>query len=215
LRALVPDVLRFLGGRPQPLLDETVVLLKDMLGSEQPALVISAVATAFVDLKHPSAVDILSPFVAHPDAGVREALVHGLLPVAECAVPELVQLSRDVCAEVRNWATFGLGSQLGERGDPGLVDTPEVRVALLDRLADPHAETRAEAALGLAIRGDDRAIPLIQRELQSGTQWIHYVEAAELLADVRLYEALVTASETGKAPADLTHALAACNTQRG
>jgi HEAT repeat protein len=111
LRALVPDVLRFVGGTARPLREQTVLLLKSMLERQQAPAVISAVATAFVDLAHPAAVDLLRPFISHPDAGVREAVVHGLLPVAERAISELVQLSRDDDKNVRNWATFGLGSR--------------------------------------------------------------------------------------------------------
>jgi len=214
LRALVPDVLRFLGGKERPLLNQTVLLLKSMLENEGTPSVIAAIATAFVDLGHPAAIDLLRPFVTHPDAAVREAVVHGLLPVARQAIPELIILSKDENEAVRDWATFGLGSQLGERADPGLVDTPEVRNALAERLDDPHDETRAEATLGLAVRRDERAIPVIARELKSGTAWTHYVEAAELLADSRLYDTLLNLSKTGHSPADLTAALAACDPQR-
>jgi HEAT repeat protein len=110
----------------------------------------------------------------------------------------------------RNWATFGLGSHLGCKGDPQLVDTLDVREALAKRLEDPHAETRAEATLGLAIRGDERAIPVVIRELRAGAEWTHYVEAAELLADPRLYDALCEAKATNRT-ADLTDAMAACD----
>jgi HEAT repeat protein len=161
-------------------------------------------------LAHPAAVDLLRPFVTHPDADVRSAIVHGLLPVAPAAVPELLTLSRDDSADVRNWATFGLGSQLGNWGTPGFVDTPEVRDALAARLDDPHSETRAEATLGLAKRRDERATPVVARELENGTEWPHYLEAAEALADARLYETLVTVSKNGSAPGDLSAALAAC-----
>jgi HEAT repeat protein len=214
LRALVPDVLRFLGGKERPLREQTVLLLKSMLEREQASAVISAVAYAFIDLAHPAAVDVLRPFISHPDAGVREAAVHGLLPVAERAISALVQLSRDEDENVRNWATFGLGSQLGEPGAPGFVDTPEVRDALAQRLDDPHSETRAEASLGLAKRGDERAIPVIARELERETEWLHYVEAAEHLGDPRLFDALVTASKSAHPPADLSAALAACDPER-
>lgn len=214
VRALVPDVLRYLGGREQPLLGETVRLLGKMLETESTASVTRSIALAFVDLQHPAAIDLLRPFVKHPDATVREALVHGILPVAPTAIAELVQLSADESDDVRNWATFGLGSQLGQTGDPDLVDTLEVRNALVARLDDRHAETRAEAVLGLAVRGDERAIAVIKEEIEQGTEWTHYVEAAELLADARLYPTLVNAARTGKAPTDLTAAIAACDPRR-
>ncbi len=209
--ALVPDVLRYVGGRERPLVEQTVRLLEKMLETEGAASAIRAIATAFVDLQHPAAIDLLSPFAKHPDATVRMSVIHGVLPIARMAIPELVLRSADERDDVRNWATFGLGSQLGERGDPDLVDTSEIRDALVARLSDRHAETRAEAVLGLAVGGDERALPVIAEEIERGAEWTHYVEAAELLADARLHPALVKAAAAGKVPADVTKAIAACD----
>jgi HEAT repeat protein len=60
-------------------------------------------------------------------------------------------LSNDEDERVRDWATFALGVQT-ER------DTPELREALADRLEDSSPDVRAEAARGLALRGDQRAL---------------------------------------------------------
>jgi hypothetical protein len=209
LRVLVPNVLRYLGEGTRPLLEQTVSLLSGMLRSEQDPDVLGAVALAFGELWVP-AVDILRPLVTHPDASVRECVVHGLLAYAERAVPELIALSRDTSDYVRNWATFALGTQTGTPGESSHVDTKELRDALVARLGDPHSETRAEAALGLAIRGDTRAIPLIARELDEDTEWTHYAEAAEHLADPRLYESLLRASGRDPDSSAFAAALAAC-----
>lgn len=214
LRRLVPDVLRYLGGQPQPLREETVALLRGMLSVPQPPGVLFAVATAFVDLSHPAAVELLSPIVGHPDPEVRESVVHGLLPVARLAIPELVQLSADEDENVRNWATFGLNAQLGGPGDKGFVDSDAVRDALAARLDDPHEETRAEAVEGLARRRDPRALPVLQRELEQGPEWQHYIEAAELFGDPSLYPALLRISEMAEPPFDVSAALEACRPRR-
>jgi hypothetical protein len=66
----------------------------------------------------------------------------------------------------------------------------------------------------VAKRRDERAIPIVTRELRNGTEWPHYVEAAEILADPRLYETLATVAKTGQPPADLSAALAACDPHR-
>ena len=175
LRALVPDVLRYLEeNRDERLVMRSVGLLGTMLVAEATPSVIESIALAFVDLRNPSVVTTLRPLATHADAGVRKAVVHGLLQRADDAIPELIALSRDANDEVRNWATFGLGSQTE-------VDTPELRDALVERLDDPHDETRAEAALGLACRKDARAIPVIVRELANDSPWTHYEEAAALL----------------------------------
>jgi RNAse (barnase) inhibitor barstar len=61
------------------------------------------------------------------------------------AVTTLMELTADEDADVRDWATFGLVSQL-------MVDGTEVRQCLLARVDDPDEDTRAEAAAGLARR---------------------------------------------------------------
>lgn len=61
------------------------------------------------------------------------------------AVTTLMQLTSDEDADVRDWATFGLGTEVK-------VDGAAVRQCLLDRLDDPDEDTRAEAVAGLARR---------------------------------------------------------------
>lgn len=163
----------------------------------------------------PASVELLSPLAAHADPEVRESVVHGLLPVARLAIPELVQLSADEDENVRNWATFGLNAQLGGPGDKGFVDSDAVRDALAARLDDPHEETRAEAVEGLARRRDPRALPVLQRELEQGPEWQHYIEAAELFADPSLHPALVRISEMEEPPFDVSAAMEACRPGRG
>ncbi|MBN2196110.1 MAG: HEAT repeat domain-containing protein [Polyangiaceae bacterium] len=215
LRRLAPDVLRYLGGRPQPLLEETVALVRRMLSVPQPPVVLAAVAAAFVDLAHPAAAELLKPLVGHPDPEVRGAVVHGLLPVARLVVPELIQLSGDEVADVRNWATFGLNTHLGEPGADDFVDSEAIRDALAARLDDPHDETRAEAVEGLARRRDPRALPVLLLELERVPEWHHYIEAAEALGDPSLYPALLRISELEEPPFDVTAALEACRPGRG
>jgi HEAT repeat protein len=100
------------------------------------------------------------------------------------AVDALIDLSHDQDAQVRDWATFALGEQIP-------LDTPVVREALADRLADPDDETRHEAIMGLALRGDRRVIPIIARELASDS--VHYlaVEAATAMPNPQFYPLLL------------------------
>ncbi|MFD5325851.1 ankyrin repeat domain-containing protein [Streptomyces sp. NPDC127092] len=111
-----------------------------------------------------SAVPELLAFAGHPDPEVRRqvaAALTGIVPAGHAeAVGTIVALSRDPDARVRDWATLALA----ELPD----DTPVVREALAARLADPDPETAAEAARGLAIRQDPRAIEALARALADG-----------------------------------------------
>jgi hypothetical protein len=155
IRALVPDVLRYLAGPDLPLGFQTVALFKNMLVTESAPEVIASIGCAFVDLsKFEARVDLMLPFSTHPDACVRSAVVHALLASTRPeAIDALIRLSSDVDENVRDWATFGLGSQLDD------VDTVAIRDALAARLDDAHEDTRYEALVGLALRKDARAIP--------------------------------------------------------
>ena len=100
----------------------------------------------------------------HPDPRVRYAVVFGLSGIDDdLAVDTLIELSADVDPHVRDWATFGLGTQIDR-------DDPAVRDALMARLEDPDKETRGEAIRGLATRGDTRAIPQLLHELNRITE---------------------------------------------
>jgi HEAT repeat protein len=208
-RRLVPDVLRFLGGRPQPLLEPTIELLGVMLAEPQTPDVLEAIAGAFVDLEHPSAVELLEPLTRHPEPEVRLAAVHGLLPVASLAIPTLIRLCEDEDAEVRNWATFALAARQGEPGAMGFDDSG-VRDALERRLSDTEEVVRAEAALGLARRGDRRALPVVLSELERVPEWDHFVEAAELFADPVLLPPLERIQAMENPPFDVHTAILAC-----
>jgi HEAT repeat protein len=98
------------------------------------------------------------------------------------AVHTLIELSRDQDELVRDWATFGLGSQIE-------TDTAPIREALFARLSDADEIVRGEALVGLARRRDERAIePLIQELQRYPAEKIgdFAIEAAEEMADARL-----------------------------
>jgi HEAT repeat protein len=66
----------------------------------------------------------------------------------------------DVDDEVREWATFELGTQCD-------VDTPEIRAALRKRLSDGYEEARNEAIWGVARRNDEQGLGLLLARLDS------------------------------------------------
>jgi HEAT repeat protein len=189
VRALIPDTLRYFA--PHPLREETVALLATMLETETSPLVLESLAGAFVDLRHPRAEELLPALLDHPDPRVRGAAIHGLLSVAGPAtVGHFVRASTDDDADVRNWSTFGLRMLLGDMGDADVIDTEEVRNALLARLGDEDEEIRAEAILALATRRDLRALPTLQSELRDWPQWDHCIEAARYFGAPELYPLL-------------------------
>jgi HEAT repeat protein len=189
VRALVPDTLRFF--EPHPLGEQTVALLAEMLETETSPLVLRSIASAFVDLRHARAAELLPPLLAHADANVRHAAVHGLLTVnGPETVRHFISASRDEDVDVRNWATFGLRMALGDVGDADAIDTEEIRSALAARLQDEDPEVRAEAILALATRRDPRALPQLKSELLDWPEWDHNIEAAQLFASAELYPLL-------------------------
>jgi HEAT repeat protein len=114
---------------------------------------------------------------------VRYAVAYGLEGFEdELAIRTLIVLSRDSDTDVRDWATFALGSQID-------LDTPEIRAALLARIVDEDEMTRGEALVGLARRKDHRVIKPLIKELErhADAEYGEYaVDAAKELADARL-----------------------------
>ena len=214
LRVLVPDVLRYLGRRPQPRLTETVALFDEMLHTDDDARVIAAIGNAFVDIPHPAAVDLMVPFARHADENVRQAVVAALLGHREQrAVDTLIVLSRDPVVSVRDWATFGLGSQLGEPSDESFFDSEPLRAALVARLEDEDEETRLDAAEGLALRKDERALSTIERALAADIVSPIAIDAAYAMASPKLAPALERIAARGEIDGghcSVEEAIAAC-----
>lgn len=169
---------------------------------------LDVVYSASIGLGHRSdarAIPTLLRWADHPNADIRYGVVFGLLGQEdERAIQTMITLSGDADEDVRDWATFGLGTQ-------SRTDTPELRAALLARLTDPHDDTRAEALVGLAQRMDERVVPYVLHELQSGCVGTLAVEAARELADPRFQAALLALQEWWDVDtALLAEALAAC-----
>ncbi|MFI0985318.1 ankyrin repeat domain-containing protein [Streptomyces exfoliatus] len=123
-----------------------------------------SVVTALGQCADPAAVPELLAVAGHSDATVRRAVagaLAGIVPAGHMeALGVLLALSRDGDARVRDWATLALA----ELPD----DTPLVREGLAERLGDTDPETAAEAARGLAIRQDPRAVDALASALADG-----------------------------------------------
>ena len=182
--ALGADVLARLGGDERPFAAETVPLLVRLLSDGDDSVVYAA-AVALGHNRGPAVVEPLCRLVRHPSKDVRFGVAFGLLSLEDPrAVAAMIELSNDEDAEVRDWATFGLGAQID-------VDNPAIRDALLARARDPDLPTRADALLGLAKRKDPRAVEPLLEALRSGVVGDTDVEAAALLGTPKLYPALL------------------------
>jgi hypothetical protein len=119
----------------------------------------------------------------------------------------VITLTTDDDAANRDWATFILGNQD--------IDTPATRTALVARADDPVERVRAEAIRGLARKDRLLALPFIQRALAARSAMVDVFEAAAIVADASLIDALRQFAK--KAEADWTgdvvrEALQACET---
>lgn len=189
------------------------LLLAEVAGPAD-AHVLSATCIALGHLHDLRAIPAVAALRGHPEPDVRYAVVHGLLnhDIDE-AVAALIALSADAEAQVRDWATFGLGDQITR-------DTPTVRAALVARLTDPDRDTREEALCGLVRRGDAAGTEALIAALRADGPSPVLLEAAILAASPALCPALRAAEVRLPGPdvdrrsdifrRDMTDALRAC-----
>lgn len=178
------DVLAELGLPDHDCPDEATAILSALLERERDAGVLASALTALGHLGGPPDLGAIARLAAHTDPAVRHSLAYALgFREEPLAIEMLIALTRDDEANVRDWATFGLG-----QGD---ADSPAIREALAERLDDDDDDVRAEAIAGLARRRDERALePLIEaiRGRETGPQ---VFEACETMADRRLVPELL------------------------
>jgi HEAT repeat protein len=190
---------------------ELVELLGRADGPEEIVAVLDALGAAWTD----AATLALLSYADHPAEDVRLAVALALPLGVEhedaeaLVVVALAQLAGDDCADVRDWAVFGLGTLLD-------VDTPAVRAVLRERLWDSDIEVRLEALVGLARRRDPSALEPIRDGLRAEIVERFVVEAARAFADPCLVPALRELERAGwdEDPALLAEALRACESGR-
>lgn len=168
--------------------ERAVQALLDLVASESDEDVLRFAARALGATASSLALPALLALAQHSDEDVRTQVA---VAVPACtgddidpaAVDALIKLTDDRDADVRNWATFGLGRQVD-------TDCREVRDALWARAADESQDVREEAAAGLARRRDPRSLPLVAQLLESGDVPNWLFDAAASLADSSLVSAL-------------------------
>jgi len=103
----------------------------------------------------------LIEFKNHRYSSVRFSLVFALSGVENTlAIETLIELSRDKNTEIRDWATFAIGSQI-ETNNSGIIH------ALWERINDEDEKTRHEAIAGLSKRKDPRVKEILKKELEN------------------------------------------------
>lgn len=175
------DVLAQLGIAYRPYYNETIKLYFEILEKEQDQKVLTSLFYAIGhnnDNLDQESIDKLLAFKTTNNNSLRFALVCSLLGLEnEQAINTLIELSKDKVSSIRNWATFGIGSQID-------ADNEKIRKALWDRIDDKHEETKCEAIVGLAERKDKKINDIIKRELLKGDYGSLLFEAIELIDGV-------------------------------
>lgn len=165
--------------------EEAVAGLLRLLEREREETVLEAACAALGQRQDPRAVPPLARLRDHPSSLIRFAVAVALGGFdATTAIEALIDLSADADPDIRDWATFGLGSQTD-------VDTPAVREALARRLADEDGDIRGEALVGLARRKDARVVGPLLADLAIPHYGTLVLEAARELGDPRLHTPLV------------------------
>ncbi len=176
-RTLGANILGQLGVPERAFPKQSVATLLQLLRHERDEEVLQAICVAFGHLRKPEPIPALSKLKNHSSVMVRHGVVMGLLSLTEpLAIATLIEMSIDSDELVRDWATFGLGTQIDE-------DNVEFREALYARLFDTDEATRGEALVGLARRSDQRILKTLIRELENNTSasWLDYVAPQEWL----------------------------------
>jgi HEAT repeat protein len=141
--------------------EESFNVVAAMAESEKHIEALSSAIHALGHIGAPRAIPLLVRYSTHPESEIRFAVACacGSFAGESPIVVVLLELMRDSDEDVRDWATFGLGTL-------STIDTPEIRDAFADHLNDSSSDVVDEALAGLAQRRDPRALPLILERLR-------------------------------------------------
>lgn len=161
-RRIGADILGQLGVPDRTFPEEALKILHGMLRTDSNPDVLNAVLVAIghtQDNEDMCGIQKIVSLRHHRNSYVRYGVVHAIAGREDGeSVNTLIKLMEDSDTEVRDWATFGLGTQLD-------LDTPRIRKALWKRVNDSDLETRCEAIVGLARRKDSKIRDVLVKEL--------------------------------------------------
>lgn len=172
------DVLAQLGGKERSFYKKTIEIFFDIINQEKSSKVLYSALCAISHnsdkLSHQQ-VEKIASFKYHRSSNVRYGVVMSLLGLENHkAIETLISLSNDMKSDIRDWATFGLGTQIN-------IDNDSIRNALWNRVNDSNQDTKLEAIVGLANRKDFRIKEIIKREIIDGEFGTLIFEAIEVL----------------------------------
>jgi len=155
-------ILAQLGFAPRMHQQKTVNLYFELLKNEKSIKVLTALLSSIGHNNELLSNERISQLVAlknHKYSTIRYFVVMSLLSVENTkAIDTLIELSEDKYSDIRNWATFGIASQIE-------IDNQKIRKALWDRINDSDEETKIEAIIGLSERKDPQIKKIIIQEL--------------------------------------------------
>lgn len=136
--------------------DEAFMVVAGMALNEKAPQPLSSAIYALGHLADVRAAPLVAHYSSHADARVRMAVAYacGCTPDEVTSMETLLELMRDEDPDIRDWATFGLGT-LSD------LDSSGMREQLAAALNDPFEDVRLEALAGLAKRRDARCLPLL------------------------------------------------------
>lgn len=152
--------------------------------------VLANVCLALGHLRDSRAITEISKLANHYSDDVRLSVACSLSGFDDArAIQSLIELMDDPNSEVRDWATFAIGSLI-KSNKPNILD------ALHTRISDENADVRNEAILGLALRGDERARGALALELTNQVATPLF-EAVVAMPSVGLVPVLLAARRIG------------------
>ena len=196
-------------GKEHPFHQETLDLLRGMLEREKRITVIHMLLWGLSQLDDDRAVRPIAELTNHANKWIRKSVAIALTSFAgesEHALRALIDMCRDPDRDVRDWATFGLGSQF----ELGNLDLPEAHEVLWERAEEEDREIRSQALRGLVFRGDNVPNERLIAELQADELYDDILEAVEMIADPVFLPYLLRLREWREIPHSLEDAIAAC-----
>jgi HEAT repeat protein len=141
--------------------EESFAAVAPLAENEKHLQPLSSAIQALGHIADPRAIPLLVRYHTHPKSEIRFAVACacGSFAGEPPIVPILIELMRDADEDVRDWATFSLGSL-------STADTPAIRDAFAEGLDDSSPDVADEALAALARRRDPRALPLILERLR-------------------------------------------------